>query len=214
MQTTTPIEQGGYFSLGVPQTMICGKYPYGDHQYYGLFSSYGPQFQGRVMLPLDHNNDDGPVYVNAKQYHGIIRRRLSRAKALSRQKAPKIRKPFMHLSRHLHAMRRPRGCGGRFMNTKTMETGKETTKQIQKISANGVISHTTDSQSSEVLQSDCGSTKMSFLEVTSDPYPPFMFNHIRPIVHDFSGMLSAVGHGVVMPSKWVAATDRRCNLNA
>lgn len=38
--------------------------------------------QGRIMLPLNVTSDDGPIYVNAKQYNGIIRRRQSRAKAV------------------------------------------------------------------------------------------------------------------------------------
>ena len=44
------------------------------------------------MLPLNLTTDDGPIYVNAKQYHGIIRRRLSRAKAESVNKVLKDRK--------------------------------------------------------------------------------------------------------------------------
>uniref|UniRef100_A0A5S6Q5R8 Nuclear transcription factor Y subunit n=1 Tax=Trichuris muris TaxID=70415 RepID=A0A5S6Q5R8_TRIMR len=58
--------------------------------------------------------EEEPFYVNAKQYKRIMQRRLVRGKLESEGRIPKKRRKYLHESRHLHALNRVRGEGGRF----------------------------------------------------------------------------------------------------
>ncbi|CAL4918530.1 unnamed protein product [Urochloa decumbens] len=123
-----------YSQLELNQSIASAAYQYPDPYYAGMVPPYGTQAvahfqlpglaQSRMPLPLEVSEE--PVYVNAKQYHGILRRRQSRAKAELEKK------PYLHESRHQHAMRRARGNGGRFLNTKKSDNGTEPKKGDQK----------------------------------------------------------------------------------
>ncbi|CAH2054967.1 unnamed protein product, partial [Thlaspi arvense] len=189
--------------LGFTQPQIYTKYPCAEQQYYGVVSAYGSQ--SRVMLPLNMETEDGTIYVNSKQYHGIIRRRQSRAKAaavLDQNKlSSRCRKPYMHHSRHLHALRRPRGSGGRFLNTKSqnMEKSGGNAKKAAGKKQSESQPQQSNSQNSEVLHPERGTVNISNgrnvsgSEVTSMNYFLSSSVHHHPL------------GGMVMPSKWIAA---------
>ncbi|KAJ6886355.1 hypothetical protein NC651_026907 [Populus alba x Populus x berolinensis] len=102
--------------LGAGHAMAPAAYPYPDPYYRSIFAPYdaqpyAPQPYGaqpmvhlqlmgiqQAGVPLPSDAVEEPVFVNAKQYHGILRRRQSRAKAESENKAIKSRK----LLRFLH----------------------------------------------------------------------------------------------------------------
>ncbi|XP_027065718.2 nuclear transcription factor Y subunit A-2 [Coffea arabica] len=216
-------EYRGHLELGFSQPLICAKYPYGE-QCHGVFSTYGPQLTGRIMLPLNSTSDEVPIFVNVKQYNGILRRRQYRAKAELENKVLKNRKPYLHLSRHLHAMRRPRGCGGRFLNTKNLNGSKSNTDD--NTTAKGRFSRPTGSQSSDVVQSDSGNSSSLRkangcrsnnlgTEVTSvysgGDLDCFPFNNLSSAIQSLPNMMTS-GHWIVPPGKWVVAADSCCNL--
>lgn len=120
-------------------------------------------------------------------------------------------------------MRRPRGCGGRFLNTKKTDDGKG--GMNSKDTGGRQVFQPTGSQNSEVLQSDNSNStsprevnysrqNLSGSEATS-MFSMADLNHFPISNFHTSGVSLADmmnGHGVFTHSKWFAEADSCCNL--
>ncbi|KAK3350302.1 CCAAT-binding transcription factor (CBF-B/NF-YA) subunit B-domain-containing protein, partial [Lasiosphaeria hispida] len=73
--------------------------------------------------------EEEPIYINPKQFHHILKRRVTQQKLEAKLQLPsKGHKPYLHKSRHNHIIRRPKGPKGRFLTTikiRELEAKKE-----------------------------------------------------------------------------------------
>ncbi|KAG9009792.1 Transcriptional activator [Tulasnella sp. 427] len=78
-------------------------------------ADYIPAPPPAALPPADGEAlDEEPLYVNAKQYHRILKRRVARQRLEEVHRLSRQRK---------HAMRRPRGPGGRFLTAAEIAAG-------------------------------------------------------------------------------------------
>lgn len=102
-----------------------------------------------------------PFYVNAKQYHRILKRRIARAKLEETLKVQPGRRPYLHESRHKHAMRRPRGQGGRFL------TAAEIAEKQRLEKLKNEAENTEESLSPDVASSDASAQNKTSTSTTT-----------------------------------------------
>jgi len=108
-------------------------------------------------FPFNNNNlrrplpsellEEEPVYVNPKQYERIMKLRIKKAQRgmLKNSIVPvdKNKDSYKHLSRHLHAKRRDRGAGGRFLSKEAQKKkdDEEEEQRLRELGLQGLGEH-------------------------------------------------------------------------
>ncbi|KAL8761642.1 MAG: hypothetical protein Q9184_002256 [Pyrenodesmia sp. 2 TL-2023] len=125
-----------------------------------------PQHQGSPPDNAPAGGEEAPLYVNAKQFHRILKRRVARQKLEEALRlTSKGRKPYLHESRHKHAMRRPRGPGGRFLTAEEVamiDAGKSMEEVVAQSKAD-------PSKGSKKRKSGAGDVAPSAKKVKTEP---------------------------------------------
>ena len=113
-------------------------------------------------------SDQTPLYVNAKQYGRILKRRAARDKFKKKFKVPEKRKSYVHESRHRHAIERPRGPGGRYLSAEAIDQRKTESNSRHTNWIAGTSTEDRRGQHEEVVQQGGRAEKVFKLEASQN----------------------------------------------